>query len=349
MRSITTFNNVPSRFRGHGELVLVTGISGYLGSHVAGCLTAYGYKVRGTVRDLKDPRLKFLKAYPSVELVEADLLSPKTIESAVKGVKFICHVASPYKNVVRKSEATKVLLTPAVEGTKAVLDAAAKHGITRVVLTSSTAAIYGHGGERGTGHVFTEKDWNLTSSISNGPYKLSKRLAEQAGWKFMEEKKPGFDLVVINPSGIFGPLLNDRVDGESAGFILKLMTGRLPGLPNLSFGAVDAHVHALSVPEAAGRRYVCCNETVSVPRIADILRTKFPSLPIPKYVLPNFVVQAAAAFLPGTGWTEMRQQLENSPLFDNTRIKTDLDVNFTPIEKTFEEMGASLIEKGFAK
>mmetsp|Transcript_38491 Transcript_38491/g.62370 ORF Transcript_38491/g.62370 Transcript_38491/m.62370 type:complete len:214 (-) Transcript_38491:933-1574(-) len=200
MRSITTFNNVPSRFRGHGELVLVTGISGYLGSHVAGCLTAYGYKVRGTVRDLKDPRLKFLKAYPSVELVEADLLSPKTIESAVKGVKFICHVASPYKNVVRKSEATKVLLTPAVEGTKAVLDAAAKHGITRVVLTSSTAAIYGHGGERGTGHVFTEKDWNLTSSISNGPYKLSKRLAEQAGWKFMEEKKPGFDLVVINPS-----------------------------------------------------------------------------------------------------------------------------------------------------
>mmetsp|Transcript_38492 Transcript_38492/g.62375 ORF Transcript_38492/g.62375 Transcript_38492/m.62375 type:complete len:128 (-) Transcript_38492:460-843(-) len=127
------------------------------------------------------------------------------------------------------------------------------------------------------------------------------------------------------------------------------MTGRLPGLPNLSFGAVDAHVHALSVPEAAGRRYVCCNETVSVPRIADILRTKFPSLPIPKYVLPNFVVQAAAAFLPGTGWTEMRQQLENSPLFDNTRIKTDLDVNFTPIEKTFEEMGASLIEKGFAK
>ena len=103
-----------------GELVLVTGASGFIAAHIVQQLLISGYRVRGTVRDLNDrSRTEPLKtlcpsaAYP-LELVEADLLDAGCWGEAVKGCKYVLHVACPWPAEVPKYEDD--VIKPAVEG-----------------------------------------------------------------------------------------------------------------------------------------------------------------------------------------------------------------------------------------
>jgi len=126
--------------------VVITGISGFLGSQV----TAYflrdgGYTIRGTVRDTKNEkklaplRKAFGEDFARIELVEADLLKPESLDQAIAGCQYVVHTASPFPIEMPKDES--VLVRPAVEGTLAVMRAAHKHGVRRVVVTSSVAAV----------------------------------------------------------------------------------------------------------------------------------------------------------------------------------------------------------------
>jgi nucleoside-diphosphate-sugar epimerase len=129
-------------------LVLITGITGYLGSWVTRTFLEDGrYRVRGTVRDkTNEKKIQPLRdgfgeeLFNSIELVEADLLKPETIENACEGCQIIVHTASPFPNKKPKNE--DELITPAREGTLAALRGAQKHGAKRVVVTSSMAAIF---------------------------------------------------------------------------------------------------------------------------------------------------------------------------------------------------------------
>ena len=135
------------------ELVLVTGISGYVGQHVATELLNAGYRVRGTVRDEAKSAsvLKNLGGFAdtkNLEFVKADLLNDKGWDDAVKGCAFVLHIASPFVLAVPKDE--NELIAPAVEGTQRVLNAAKRAGVKRAVLTSSKMP-YATSGSKGSG------------------------------------------------------------------------------------------------------------------------------------------------------------------------------------------------------
>ena len=128
--------------------VVITGITGFLGSHVCDYFLKDGsFEVRGTVRDknnetkLAPLRKAFGENFNKLELVEADLLKPETIDEAIKGCDYVIHTASPFPIEEPKDE--NVLIRPAVEGTLAAVKAAHKYKVKRIVITSSVAAIMG--------------------------------------------------------------------------------------------------------------------------------------------------------------------------------------------------------------
>ena len=144
------------------DSVLLTGISGFLGGHVALQLLQAGYAVRGSVRDLKraDKVRQTLERAGAdtsqLEFVALDLMSDKGWAQAMDGVRYVQHVASPF---VTSMPADKMdLIRPAVEGTTRALEAAFAAEVERIVLTSSMAAVmYGHPKSRT--QPFTGADW----------------------------------------------------------------------------------------------------------------------------------------------------------------------------------------------
>src|SRR5579872_999581 len=165
--------------------VLVTGGSGFIGSHVILQLLDAGHTVRTTVRDLRregDVRalLKRGGAEPGdkLQFFSADLQSDGGWNEAVRGCEFVQHVASPFPPKVPKHE--DELIVPARDGALRVLRAARDSGVKRVVLTSSFAAIgYGQAEQRAP---FDETNWTDAQSKELTAYTKSKTLAERAAW-----------------------------------------------------------------------------------------------------------------------------------------------------------------------
>ena len=149
------------------DLVLVTGAGGFLASNIIKILLEEGYKVRGTVRSLKDEKkvlpLRSLAKNTKyeLELCEADLMNEESWLNAVKGCTYVIHTASPVPNYVPSDE--NEIIKPAVNGTLFVLKACVQEGtlVKRVVLTSSVAAIAGD--DFKNGKVYSEKDFSLAS------------------------------------------------------------------------------------------------------------------------------------------------------------------------------------------
>src|SRR5579863_2789315 len=168
--------------------VLVTGGSGFIGSHSILQLLAGGYRVRTTVRDLKrEGGVRALlqgagaKLDDNLSFVAADLEKDAGWPEAVTGCDFVLHVASPFPPGIPKHE--DELIAPARDGALRVLRAARDAGVRRVVLTSSFAAVgYGHP-QRDT--PFDETNWTDLRGDDVLPYIKSKTLAERAAWEFV--------------------------------------------------------------------------------------------------------------------------------------------------------------------
>ncbi|MDB5541339.1 MAG: hypothetical protein JWQ89_3066, partial [Devosia sp.] len=245
------------------DRVLLTGISGFLGGHVALELLRQGYAVRGSVRSLDkaDKVRNTLAAHGAdlslVEIVALDLLSDDGWDEAVAGCRYVQHVASPF--VVEMPKDKNDLIRPAVEGTRRAVTTALSSGVERVVLTSSIAAIvYGHTDYSKT---FTTADWTDPDNPKVTAYPESKLRAEREAWRIAEGDDARRRLATINPGGIFGPLL-DEDPGTSGALILRLLNGSVPAAPKMSFSIVDvrdvaaAQVAAMTAPEAGGRRHI---------------------------------------------------------------------------------------------
>ncbi len=186
----------------------------------------------------------------------ADLTSDDGWAAATAGCDYVLHVASPFPPQQPKNEDD--LIKPAREGTLRVLRAAAATGVRRVVVTSSFAAI-GYS-PKPSGASYDESDWtDVTGQLS--PYTKSKTLAERAAWEFAAQHPGGPELTVINPVGIFGPVLGGDY-ASSVGIIQMLLDGKPPLLPKASFAIVDVrdvadlHVTAMVSPRAAGERFL---------------------------------------------------------------------------------------------
>jgi nucleoside-diphosphate-sugar epimerase len=167
------------------QIVTITGISGYVGSQVCLAFLKNGsFKVRGTVRSTTNEekiaplRTAFGEYFDQLELAEADLLNEESLYKAIEGSTYVVHTASPF--IITKPTHEDVLIKPAVEGTMAVMRAAQKNKVKRVVITSSIVAIYVSADKNKTD--FTIDDWTDLSIA--GAYEKSKTMAERAAWDF---------------------------------------------------------------------------------------------------------------------------------------------------------------------
>lgn len=262
--------------------VLVTGGSGFLGSHCVLSLLRAGHDVRTTVRDLsKAPQIRSMLETggaveaSSVSFIAADLKSDAFWADAVADCDYVLHVASPFPASQPLDE--NELISPARDGALRVLRAARDAGVKRVVLTSSFAAV-GYG-MRHPGRTYTEDDWTEVEA-SNSPYIRSKTIAERAAWDFMESQGGDLELTVINPTGIFGPVLGQDFS-TSIGLIKALLEGIAPGPPATSFGIVDVrdvanlHLLAMTHPLAGGERFLAVSGTaMTLAEVADIIRSR---------------------------------------------------------------------------
>jgi nucleoside-diphosphate-sugar epimerase len=290
-----------------GELVLVTGGSGFVAGHCIRQLLDAGYRVRTTVRSLAREAsvratLKSAGADPGAMLAfaVADLMSDAGWADAATGCDFVLHVASPFPLTVPKDE--NELIVPAREGALRVLRAARDAGVKRVVLTSSFAAV-GYGTAM-KGAAFTESDWTDVNGAGVSPYAKSKTLAERAAWDFMAREGGALELAVVNPVGIFGPVLGSDF-ATSIEIIKRMMDGAVPGLPNLIFGVVDVrdvadlHLRAMTHPEAAGERFLAtAGDFVTLQAIARMLKSRLGNAArrVPTRGLPDWLLRVIAIF-----------------------------------------------------
>jgi dihydroflavonol-4-reductase len=292
-----------------GELVLVTGGSGFIGAHCILQLLDAGYRVRTTVRSLKreaDVRslLKAGGAEPGdkLSLAAADLTSDAGWPEAIAGCVFVLHVASPFPPNQPKHE--DELIIPAREGALRVLRAARDAGVRRVVLTSSFAAV-GYGREP-MERPFTETDWTDPDGTNIGAYAKSKTLAERAAWDFIPREGGSLELSVINPVGVFGPVLGPDFS-SSIQIVQRIMDGSMPALPNLTFGGVDVrdvadlHLRAMTAPAAKGERFLAvADDYLTTYEIARALRARLGSAAarVPTRMLPDWVLRLMAPLSP---------------------------------------------------
>lgn len=286
--------------------VLVTGGTGFLGTHVIAQLLRAGHAVRTTVRDLgREPELRAALTGAGVDgsaeltLVTADLSDDAGWADAVQGVRYVLHVASPFPPAMPQSDDD--VIRPARDGALRVLRASRDAGVERVVMTSSFAAVgYGH---EATDEPFDERTWtNVGAPLS--AYIRSKALAERAAWDFIEADGEGLELAVVNPVGIFGPPLTPDLSA-SIGLAHQMMTA-MPAVPRLATTVVDVrdaadlHLRAMTHPAAAGERFLASTgEPISFQDVAAELRDAVGLQPTRLPVLPDDVVREAAKTDPG--------------------------------------------------
>ena len=338
--------------------VLVTGGSGFVGSHCILQLLAAGHTVRTTVRSLKrEPDVRALLKQGGAEpgerlrFVAADLEQDAGWRDAASGCEYVLHVASPFPESLPKHE--DELIVPAREGALRVLRAARLAGVKRVVLTSSFAAIgYGHPPQTAP---FDETSWTNPKGDDVRPYVKSKTLAERAAWDFIVREGGGLELAVVNPVGVFGPVLGSDYS-TSILLVQRLMDGAMPGCPKLSFGAVDVrdvadlHLRAMTHPGAKGERFLAvAGDFLSMREIAQILKARLgpAARRVPTRQLPNWLVRLAALRDPAV--KQILPELGKSKNATNAKARQVLGWQPRSNEEAIVATGESLVRLGLLK
>jgi dihydroflavonol-4-reductase len=255
-------------------LAFVTGATGFLGSHVARVLAAQGASLRllvragSTTRNIDDLR---------AELVTGDLREAESLERAISGCDVVFHVAADYRLWVRDPEQ---MYRSNVEGTRAILEAARRHRVRRVVYTSSVATM----GFRSNGHPADE---NSPVSLEDmiGHYKRSKFMAEQIA---MQAGRSGLDVVVVNPTTPVGE--GDVKPTPTGRIIVDFLKKKFPAYVDTGLNLVDvtecARGHVAALEKArSGERYILGGENLTLKQILDKLAA-ITGLPSPRLRVP---------------------------------------------------------------
>lgn len=279
--------------------ILLTGVTGFLGSHTTIQLLNKGYTVTGTLRDPSraDAMRKVIAAHTEhtdrLDFAALDLMdAQEKWEEQMQRADAVIHIASPFPTRLPKRE--EELIVPAREGTLRILRAAKEQGVPKVVLTSSTgAAVYGVSRHK----QFTEKDWTDEGNYKDTtPYFRSKTIAEKAAWNYVQQTAGAPALVSILPGAILGPVLEQDF-GTSANIVKKLMDGSIPALPSIKLAMVDVrsvaalHIAALESEAANGQRFMAANGLLGFKDVAVVLQEHFPDRKLPSKMLPDWLVR----------------------------------------------------------
>ncbi|HEY1238666.1 MAG TPA: NAD-dependent epimerase/dehydratase family protein [Solirubrobacterales bacterium] len=335
---------------GDGKTVLVTGGSGYLAGWCIVELLRRGYRVRTTVRNPSREHEVHAAvdseadSHHNLTVHQADLLSDDHWDNVIEGCDYVLHVASPFPPTQPKDP--DELIRPAREGTLRVLGKALDHGVQRVVVTSSVAAVrLARGTEK---RVLDEEDWTDPDSPDLTPYVRSKTIAERAAWDLARERGAEDRVAVVNPGAIIGPLLHDDLS-YSLQSIERLLKGS-PGVPRLGFNFVDVRdvadleIRAMTSPEAGGKRFIAVTQWLWMADAGQVLKDRLGdrASKVPTRTIPDLLVRGMALF--DGGIKSIVGSLGKRTDLSSERAKTVLGWSPRPIEDTIAETGESLIE-----
>ena len=284
--------------------VLVTGISGYLGSHCAVELLRQGYTVRGSIRSVSKKE-EVIKGISSVidpedrlEFCELDLMSDEGWKEAMESCDYVLHVASPF--VIAEPKDENDMIKPAVDGAIRALKFAKEARVKKVVVTSSTVAMAGDKKIQ----MLTQDSWTDPATDKVSAYMKSKALAEKAVWDFYasQAQENFLEVTVINPGPIYGPTITGNVSGASLSFFKQIIEGKVPMVPDCSYPMSDVrdvallHVKALLNTESNGQRFIATTaESFKFVEIARVLQQNGYDKVSPK-VAPSFLLKLVSLF-----------------------------------------------------
>ncbi|MDJ1505886.1 aldehyde reductase [Xanthocytophaga agilis] len=336
--------------------VLLTGITGFVGSHTAIQLLEKGYQVLGTLRDMK--KAEAIKRAISkhtrtdnLRFVEADIQDPNIWRQIMADVDYVQHIASPFPKVMPKDE--NELIVPAKLGNIHILSAAVSNNVKRVVITSSSAAItYGQPIERRKGR-FDETNWtDLNRKDDLTPYFKSKTIAEKAAWDFMQHEKSGLELTVVCPGLILGPLLAEDFSA-SINVVVKALDGSLPAIPQIGWEVVDVRsiaallILAMEKPQAANQRYIGSAGYLTYSEINKVLQKAYPAKKLPSRKLPNFLVRMLSLF--DATIKPVMLDLDTERKMDNSKAIKDLGWKPVKPEESVLSCAESVFQLGLVK
>ncbi|EXJ62982.1 hypothetical protein A1O7_03426 [Cladophialophora yegresii CBS 114405] len=285
------------------KIVLVTGINGYIASHIGLQLLEKGYRVRGTSRSASARDHLLTGAFKGhaaqyEHVVVPDITAKGAFDDAVRGVHAVIHTASPVDFTLQSVDA---FFAPAIGGNLSILESArtaAGPQLTSLVATSSIAAIVDRWRLPPT-HAYTEHDWNesgerVARAEFSAPvaYGASKSAAERALWEWRAANKPlAFAVAAINPAVVTGPPVSWPETPEGLNTTLlpiwRIWSGTCPNgqmpPPIGGAGYIDVrdvarmHVWCVEHPDRSdGQRYILSNGKAPPQAAADLLRERFP-------------------------------------------------------------------------
>ena len=380
MSADDSLSTIPSKRR-----VLVTGSTGYIGKHVILQLLNAGHFVKASMRSShhqKDELWNAIRPHLTIDpkeaqdrlsIVELDLTSNDGWHHAMMdddGAKIdvLMHLASPCPPNEPENEAD--VIQPAVDGVLRAVRAARAANVTRVICTSSVAAIVNAAHKKPmneatttakdgvaktttTTFLYNEKDWSDCTKPGLSAYVKSKTLAEKALWEWHKQEAPEMEITTILPSFVLGAPLDDHY-GPSVRKIEHLLfpkNNRQSLLPNYGYSCVDVrdialmHVRAMERPrQSIGKRFICSARCFMwVPEMAQILSKTYPDLDMPNEMPPNKVVYEQAKGDPSLRYVLVN--LDKRRELDNTASCQCMGLQFRSVHTSLLETAEYLMER----
>jgi len=327
-----------------GDLTLVTGATGFVGSAVLRALTAQGERVRVLVRR-SSPRRNLEGV--DCDVVEGDMTDAGGMEQALRGVRHLYHVAADYRLWARDpSELRRANL----QGAKAVMEAALAAGVERIVYTSSVATL-----RAADAATVVDETSPLSESEAIGAYKQSKVAAERLVEQLVAER--GLPAVIVSPSTPIGP--RDIKPTPTGRMVLEAAQGKIPAFVDTGLNLVhvddvaEGHLAAMGKGRI-GERYILGGQDATLREmltaIAVMIGRKPPTLALPRAPLyPLAVVAEAIAGVTGKEPMLTRDALKMAShhmFFSSARAEAELGYHARPYAEALTDALAWFREAG---